>query len=81
MSELQILEDKERLKSLKEMLHKFSAPADEALIERGGGRRRPMLCLRASLSSEARAGWRLPRAIQRRRDPARSVRICRRARL
>jgi pyruvate formate lyase activating enzyme len=36
MSELQILEDKERLKSLKEMLHKFSAPADEALIERGG---------------------------------------------
>jgi pyruvate formate lyase activating enzyme len=35
MSELQILEDKERLKSLKEMLHEFSAPADEALIERG----------------------------------------------
>src|SRR5213082_2540672 len=31
---LEVLEEKERLKSLKEMLHRYSAPAAEALIER-----------------------------------------------
>jgi pyruvate formate lyase activating enzyme len=35
-SSLQILQDKERLKSLKDMLHQFSAPAAEALIQREG---------------------------------------------
>ena len=30
---LEILEQKERLKSLKEMLHQYSVPAAEALIE------------------------------------------------
>src|SRR5688500_7435398 len=34
MATLEILDEKERLKSLKEMLHKYSAPAAEALIER-----------------------------------------------
>src|SRR5436305_420120 len=34
MPSLEVLEEKERLKSLKEMLHKHSAPAAEALIER-----------------------------------------------
>src|SRR3954454_24164606 len=32
MPELEVLDDKQRLKSLKEMLHKYSAPAAEALI-------------------------------------------------
>src|SRR5256885_15070303 len=37
MAELQVLdEEKQRLKSLKEMLHRYSAPAAEALIERKG---------------------------------------------
>ena len=31
---LEVLQDKERLKSLKQMLHKYSVPAAEALIER-----------------------------------------------
>src|SRR2546430_723780 len=34
MPSLEILQEKERLKDLKEMLHKYSAPAAEALIER-----------------------------------------------
>src|SRR2546421_837299 len=34
MPELQVLEEKQRLKSLKEMLHRYSAPAAEELIER-----------------------------------------------
>jgi pyruvate formate lyase activating enzyme len=34
MSSLNVLDDKQRLKSLKEMLHQFSAPAADALIER-----------------------------------------------
>jgi len=36
MAEPQILEEKQRLKSLRDMLHQFSAPAAEALIERAG---------------------------------------------
>ncbi len=35
MARLDVLEDKARLKSLKDMLHRFSAPAADALIERG----------------------------------------------
>ncbi len=34
MPSLDVLEEKQRLKSLKEMLHRYSAPAAEALIER-----------------------------------------------
>ena len=62
MAELQIVENKERLKSLREMLHQFSAPAAEALIQsqRGGC---AMLCLRTSVSGQAGAGWGLPGAI------------------
>ena len=36
MAELQILEDKQRLKSLRDMLHQYSAPAAEELIEHIG---------------------------------------------
>ena len=34
MPTLEVLEEKERLRSLKEMLHKYSAPAADALVER-----------------------------------------------
>src|SRR3954468_9914291 len=34
MTQLDVLDEKQRLKSLKDMLHQYSAPAAEALIER-----------------------------------------------
>src|SRR3954465_2762205 len=37
MPSLEILEEKQRLKSLKDMLHRYSVPAAEALIERKEG--------------------------------------------
>ena len=36
MPSLEILEEKQRLRSLKDMLHQYSVPAAEALIERKG---------------------------------------------
>jgi pyruvate formate lyase activating enzyme len=36
MPQLDVLEEKQRLRSLKEMLHQYSAPAADALIERKG---------------------------------------------
>ena len=41
---LEVLQDKQRLQTLKEMLHKYSAPAAEALIERKGGNGNDIQC-------------------------------------
>jgi pyruvate formate lyase activating enzyme len=56
MAELQILESKERLKSLKEMLHQFSAPAAEELIEREGDGIRCFACGHRCLVKPGRDG-------------------------
>jgi hypothetical protein len=46
---LEVIQEREKLKSLKEMLHRFSAPAAEELIRAEGGRGGAMFCLRASV--------------------------------
>jgi pyruvate formate lyase activating enzyme len=56
MAELQVLENKERLKSLREMLHQFSAPAAEALIEKQGDAVRCFACGHRCLVQPGRDG-------------------------
>ncbi len=56
MAELNILEGKERLKSLKGMLHQFSAPAAEALIKREGDGIRCFACGHRCLVQPGRDG-------------------------
>jgi hypothetical protein len=63
MPSLDVLEDKRRLQSLKVMLHQYSVPAAQALIERHDKRRRPLLRVWPSLSRKARSRRRLPRPL------------------
>jgi len=65
-------QEKQRLRSLKEMLHRYSVPAAEAAGRAGGERRRPLLRVRPSLPRQARPRRGLPRPLQRQRHAARS---------
>ena len=56
MAELQVLENKERLKSLREMLHQFSGPAADALIEKQGDAVRCFACGHRCLVKPGRDG-------------------------
>jgi pyruvate formate lyase activating enzyme len=56
MAELQVLENKERLKSLREMLHQFSGPAADALIEKQGDAVRCFACGHRCLVQPGRDG-------------------------
>ena len=76
-----VQDDKSRLKSLKDMLHQYCAPAADELIEkRDNGAIQCFACGHRCVD-QARPRRRLPRPLQRRRHAARPLRLRRRRRL